>query len=316
MRHREPSYNKFQEQVGMHRVHNLVNDYTNATTRVVADRDEHIFSELVKQGSDEALFNAGALALDVASKSSIDDAERIYWLQRANQSWSRISAKVSKTGNLTHGAVNSAIHHATLPAYQVMLLSETLPDFKVRNRMYDNLCQIGECAIGKFSELTTQERTRLNIERQMRLAGTIGELSILLMLQRFARNKLNNREQLTLPSRLSEDNGINRRAGSPIAKAWDINIFQQFDTDDIIDNPFKIQVKTRKPRHQKHYSYNDEITLVHIREDLFVADKENHDKLSPLTIIRELIHDYRGSATKTLLRRLDNRTEKLLDILG
>jgi len=313
MRQREPNFQKYiqtSSSISPPGVIRLIDDYRSIDSGTVTERDCTIVENLTKNGSDLGLYYAGAIALDIASREMLDRDERVTWLLQAYNNWSRINENTLRTGNLTALAINSVMHQAALPSYQAILTAGSLPKREARSAMYLRLMGLGRMSITRLAELAGPEASIARIDERKDLAGTIGELSVLLLMQRFARQELDDKEQITLPSRFSEDRGKKRHRGSTIVNAWDLSVFQQFSSSDQIEMPYRIQVKTRENNHNPHYEYGKGISLVRIREDLSLSSDEHRNNSLGIKIIKELLDESNSSATT---ETLNARTELLLD---
>ncbi len=295
----------------------LLNSYSGLEVDVLTDRDVEIYDALQDSGSALSLYLAGAVALDIASKRSLSDTERLGWITNASDSWRQILDTSTITGGVSHFTVDSSIRLSALPSYTSILLNNELPTEKIRTKYYKDLCLIGGLACKKWQE-SVQAReqhfdTKLSRDNRIRLAGTIGELAVLMLYQRFIKQELGDKEQLALTSRLTEDRGIGRNGGSYEVTAWDISVFQQFNEENI-EMPYKIQVKTSdKNKAQRSFRYSDDVSVVVIKKDLALTPDEQENGFSPSQIICDILAEQENSNTSATNRRLEERTEKLLD---
>lgn len=149
----------------------------------------------------------------------------------------------------------------------------------------------------------------------------MAELAILMLHQRWTLENLDDGSQLALPSRFTEDHGINHRhRGSASITAWDVSVFQQLDDDDPITIPYKIQVKSKSQRngdHPAHYEYTDDISVVCPQEDLLVTHREAREqRINAGKILYQLRLDHEGEGNTPALKEiLIRRSDTLLDLI-
>lgn len=322
MHQREPSHHKYVQQLSDQRIVNIgqaLNMYTGFENDYLVDRDIKAHSSLVHRGSDLSLFLAGSMALDIASKCKLSIDERSNWIDEARHSWQEVLDNGERLGRLSNSTIESSIALSSLSSYASILLNNQLPNQKLRDKYFGRLCETGRISYEKWEQIKSVNPnydTKELRDRRIRLSGIIGELSILMLLNRFIKYELDDQEQIALPSRLTEDRGINRRKGSSLVNAWDVSLFQQFEGYDI-EMPNKIQVKTTsKNSNSNHFAYQSDIANVYIKEDLAITAKEQQYGFSPSIIISDILAEQEGSHTTQITNRLDNRTEKLLDVIN
>ncbi len=324
MQRREPAYSKFKRDLSDRNVINLnrvLEGYDGLSCDSITKRDIDTHLDLVETGSEAGLVIAGSVALEIASKPKNTEAQKLEWLTNANDNWSSIIDRGSKLGNISNYVIESAVKKSSLPSYMSILLNNELPNTKVRQKYYTDLCSIGIGMYNKFQNDYSQRESdtfnnKSEVIKRIRLAGLIGELAVTMLFQRFVRNELGDKEQIALTSLFSQDRGINRSRGSTEIRAWDVTIFQQFDHDDI-ETPYLIQVKTTKnhPKKEK-FQYTSDISMLHIKEDLAINDQEVQRGFSPIHIVADLLSEQEGSDSPSTKTRLDQRTDKLLDVIN
>lgn len=324
MQRREPAYSKFRQDLSDRNVINLnrvLEGYDGLGCEYITKRDVDTYQDLVGGSSEAGLVIAGSVALEIASKPENTEAQKLEWLTNANDNWSSVIDKGSRLGHISNFVIESAMQKSSLPSYMSLLLNSELPNTKVMQKYYADLCSVGNCMYDKFqNDYAQRESDTFNskpeVIKRIRLAGLIGELAVTMLFQRFVRNELGDKEQVALPSLFSQDRGINRNRGSTEVRAWDVTVFQQFDHDDI-ETPYLIQVKTTKNHPKKDkFHYTKDISMLHIKEDLAINDQEERRGFSPIHIIADLLSEQEGSDSPSTKTRLDQRTDKLLDVIN
>jgi len=322
MKHDNPSFGRYVADSNRQNVHSLgkiIDSYDGLAHEYITDRDVRAHQDLVENGNDLSLRIAGAVALDIASKPQNSEQEILTWIDQANTDWQKVIDSNVRVKSFSIEAIKSSIQQQSLPSYLTILLNKELPNKEIRDRYYEGLCDVSTISNSKIRQAIIDKRevnSKDNLNQLLHLSGIIGELAVTLLMQRFIRHELADEEQLALPSRFSEDRGIRRKRGSPIVTAWDVSIFQQF-TDEDIEMPYKIQVKTTWNHHkQDKFSYTDDISSVFIKEDLAITTKEQQYGFSPSFIISDILAEQEGSHTAQTTNRLNSRTEKLLDAIN
>lgn len=324
MQRREPAYSKFRQDLYDRNIINLnrvLEGYDGLSCDSITKRDIDTHHDLVESGSEAGLVIAGSVALEIASKPENTEAQRLEWLTNASDNWSSVMDKGSRLGYVSNFVIESAMHKSSLPSYMSLLLNRELPNTKVMQKYYVDLCSVGIGMYDKFQyDYSQRESDTFNnksgVTKRIRLAGLIGELAVTMLFQRFVRNELGDKEEVALPSLFSQDRGLNRNRGSAEVRAWDITVFQQFGHDNV-ETPYLIQVKTTKNHPKKDkFHYASDISMVHIKEDLAINGQEQQRGFSPIHIISDLLSEQEGSDSPSTKTRLNQRTNKLLDTIN
>lgn len=137
MKHSEPSFGKYLASTSGNSVMRQIDAYlaTNDST-TIEHRDITVHQALLHNGSDEGLYTAGAIALDLASRPDVEPDERADWLAVAHQDWREVLDKSVTMHNMSSFAIKSALDLAALPSYASILLHGRLPDEPARRTMY------------------------------------------------------------------------------------------------------------------------------------------------------------------------------------
>ena len=221
-----------------------------------------------------------------------------------------------EAGQVDEATRRSAIGLASLPSYLELMYGNRIPDQKVQQTMYTKLCDV---ALKAYS-LQSSEKTNSEPTTNGRVAIGIGaELAVLLLHQRFTIQRLgDNSQMLALPSRLSEDHGVRRRnRKNPAANGWDISVMTMYPNDREPVLRYKVQVKSSAHAASYREGYAKDIISVNANEDLMIGKKERRlGRTLIRTIPIECNSELKGMADEWTTKRLDRRTDKLLEILG
>ncbi len=258
-------------------------------------------------GLESALYFAGAMNLEIAASNPIlDEEQRIGFLANAKANWERvISLRKVVSGEVDKNSQLAAVGLACLPLHASIAVNGRNPNLSTIRRSYDQLLDIGQRSVNS-TLLTHGKNDEHSILRNQDLRGGISEITVLLLLQRFALKHTYDNEWVAVPSLLSQDRAT-RNKGSAESGAWDTSVFSQRDAISPPQLTYKIQVKTRVV--PNGLLYDDDISQVAVRNDLSLGSRE----MAFDAVIRECDVEQLGdcSASDTL----DKRTELILDIL-
>lgn len=140
------------------------------------------------------------------------------------------------------------------------------------------------------------------------LRGDLAELGIYLLLLRQSM-KMGSETWFPLPAFRSEDCQPLLFDGQPVRQSWDISVYTKHSQQSPACLTYKVQVKA-----SPHFelAYTDDVTVVYL-SDLQLDD---HRKCGVHTIPEECFAElYRGDPRR-YSQQLDERTDKLLEILG
>jgi hypothetical protein len=286
----------------------------NASHIDISDKEANLVDQIANLGSQDALNTAGAIALDLAARSDNTPDEQISWLVRSHDLWQRAIDRSTRTGAVEDATIHSAIGLAALPSYSELLYGKRIADSGIQQRMYADLSSIALLTDGYWTSAVAKGDN----DARGDAAGIMAELAVLLLHQRFVIQRLGDDSMLSLPSRISEDRGPTRRRGSHVSDGWDVSILTKSpDGEPVLT--YKVQVKTHSKTKGRKFIYADDITEVRVNNDLKIAHDASSAETVPMplrAIILDCNDELLGSADSATIKRLDERTEKLLDILG
>lgn len=272
------------------------------------DRQLGIAEELGNLTSEAALFASGAMFQDLACSHPLGIEQKIGFLATAQQRWEEaLKLRQISSPNLGRHSQTAAVGLACLPLWASIAVDSKNPPLTALRKAYNQLIDIGMDSVvavrGLNGRLTAAQK-----EKNGDLRGGISEISVLLLLQRFALKELGDNSWVAVPSLLRQ-NLAKKRKGTYVNKAWDVSVFTQANPEDNVELTYKVQVKTRHS--EKDASYAPGIQLVAVRDDL--ADLTGETLPFDAIVMgcaAERDRDFKRSPP------LERRTDKLLDILG
>lgn len=258
--------------------------------------------KLKKVGLPISLLFAGEIAIESAHSDSPTLATS--WLRYAKQ---HLDTAVDKAKDPDHydpsSQLRALVKKAHLKPYAHVLTHDTLPGAGLVTPMYDRLIQIGR----SFSQITPEEMQEISEDSRIEIAGTLGELAVLLLGQRYALNTIGCNTWLPMQSKFSEDHGgdcLNHTDEF----TWDIGIHTH-TAPEPIEQSYAVQIKTSDT--------NTDLApgpgVLFISPDLALYPGE---KIIPRIIITSCFYEQDPTINHDRISAdLDARTEKFLDCL-
>lgn len=259
------------------------------------------FGRLQKTGAQGI---TGDMFLELAFEQPNPDAA-LELFAEADSHWNR-AIGLHEAGEGHGEGFGAAFSLAQRDLYQWRLLApEILPPASVVEKSYTQMLDL---ALGMTEELSSQVQ-RVKSDYNMTVTGQLAEVEAWLLLQRFGL-QLGDGSWLATSSSFTEDRG---NAAYRRRTSWDISVWTQTDTESAPERAYKVQIKTTA--NGNSCIYNEDVALVNLCDDMALPNSHGQTRRIPLgTIARECASEQAGSEHAT--RRLDQRTEKLLDILG
>jgi len=281
----------------------------------VYPRDIELVSKIAYEGSVGSLNMAGAIALDIAARPNLTSDQQLEWLVYASDIWKIAVDDARQRGIVDIHSIGAATGLATLPSYFDIIYNQRIPDIDSQRSMYEKLCGLAIDA----QRLRKNSGRRGDIPTTLRAAGIASELSVLLLHQRFVLHNLGDTSQMVaLPSRISEDNWLrNKDQETTVSNGWDVSIMTKYPDDQSPVLAYKVQVKTSQNADDKSPDYASDIVKVNVAQDLIVTEQERkRGRVLVRTIPAECYAELSGNAARVTIKKLNKRTEKLLDVLG
>ncbi len=264
---------------------------------------------LLENTTAAGLMAAGDICLEQAARSCQID-EIGYWAKRAETDYLKgiRREKMSNGGHITPRSAHAMIQIDQLPLVLSFAAADELPKPKLVEKIY---LQTVETARGIAAEYT-KSRHDLDAVTRAEFKGLFGEVSVLLLAQRYGLRNHPDSSWQAYRALLSQDK--RNRPHSSINRAWDLSIFT--DVGDGPTMPYKVQVcLTQQGSHDRRFKQRDhqaeDISLLFVRENLF----EYHKTFSAWKIINEVYWESFGNDTSALTEVLDQRTEKFLNVI-
>lgn len=266
--------------------------------------DLEAIDRVLRHGSQEAHFIAGAMCEDLALRDNTQPDEQLRLLDVSRNIWGYATQKWWYRPEVSSWTLRSAANLAftDLVAYSVQ--ENALPSEEVQHAIYDDLLNVALRAAQLQALRTKQDYA----QEAKDVTGVLAELALALVHNRFSLVELGG-SQISKPSKITEDRGnIVVLDGANFYTGWDLSVFQD-DSPEPLELVYKIQAKSRK---NDDYVYLPGIVVVNISEDLAIGKKE-HTKgtLRPSGLVRELFDDRHNPSLSTT-KKLDFRTEKYL----
>ncbi len=170
-------------------------------------------------------------------------------------------------------------------------------------------------SVNSYNRIIDPAGSPEKIKTRIKLAGVFAEVSIMALLMRNGlriREKPDEMDYFALMSHLTADHA--NIGGNSVEKAWDVDVITDVGSG-CLSYPYKVQVKSSQNANRlSGRTDSSEISKVILRPDLQADPKE---RLSVTTIINECsyVESSQGN-THRINAQLNQRTEKLLDILG
>lgn len=271
------------------------------------DRLEHYHSET-------HLETAAAMCLEMAAMPDLDIMEKIELTERAQTNWENTLAinRVSSDVLGRHSQV-AAMQLACLPLWKRLILTEKNAPLTEIEAAYNRLLQIGKLSMVALEANYDKGRRAVDLDPS-HLRGGVAEISVLLLLHRFALKQMQANSWVALPSLYSQNRG-HASKGAYLRDGWDISVYTQTRSDLPVKRAYKLQVKSR--RHLRpHKEYEEDVTVVAVTDDLVLKQGV---RVTNNTILHECVSENEAETRKQrkdTSRRLNLRTERLLDILG
>lgn len=189
------------------------------------------------------------------------------------------------------------------PALPKVLIDRKLPERGVVRGMYERMIGLGNDTLKFIPDIFNR-----NDNSAIELKGILGEMAVMSLAQRYSLRDGSSQVWLPIQSMFSEDHGGNCIAETD-EESWDMSIFTQYDLDDPVKLPYKIQIKTAARR----YEQDNGVTYVNICPDLKLHNKEDPRSVIGSILVGCSLEIKRPNKCERITDLLDQRTEMLLD---
>lgn len=269
----------------------------------------------------EALGTSGALFLDIASRDMLDGAEKRMQLENSEDALRATVDKWMGTEQMDDNVLRAAMNLACLPVRKSLLLDMCLPDTETQAEIHADLLDLARTGVEFYYALHG------GTPRRWRTSGVLGELTLLMLDNRFTSAKLGDNSRQATPALYSEDNVWSTKLEAQQTTPWDISIYTQFAPNQAALT-YKIDAKAsedaaRKMDEKEETPDHEDVDIVTIQTDLAVTADEckisrgRHSVNGVFSqyIISELLRESDGTASQADIDNLDMRTAQFLDIL-
>ncbi len=265
----------------------------------------------VEQQTKLGYLYAGRLCIQTAIQKPGKECEKTEWLRRAQYNLEKsVDAEFAEKSRLGATSFEAKKLITQLPHYEWMATKRKLSAPDVVDSVYKNLALVGIEQSKTLDNLYEESRkfgcfTPLVQEDISGLHGQLAETSVLLLLQRYAANHMQDQSFLPIPSLIREEQNHVR----DVNPNWDISIYNHLAPSLPVTLPYKVQVKASD--FLEHDTYAPDIQVVHVKSDLRLDDDEF---LKTHTIVREVWQELTNE-NASISARLDDRTYLLLEQL-
>lgn len=255
-------------------------------------------------GYSEAVRIAAGMFIETAYDPELPLQEREELFEQGNTIYERLSRKGFKGGIMTGDAATASTRLALRPAYEALVLRDSLPTPAEEEQSYTRLLH-ASADIAANLAMTPEEGSSIRND----LIGCTSEISVQLLLMRFGIREVPG-EYGPFFTFVSEDYGDGRRA--TIRNRWDVSVYTEGEEAKPPKVAHKVQVKTT---HNEYAAckgdYAEDIAVVYTLEDL----KVGKHALRFATIIQECFYEAEHGVER-VTPYLNRRTNQLLDIMG
>ncbi len=236
-----------------------------------------------------------------------DDSDQIVrCTDKAVERLSSLRDKSKRFDVVSDVTLRAEVIDAYLPFYGILADTKQLPESK-----------IGECVMRKLADTALDVSDKWDhynhkIHKVGRLVGCASEIGALLLLQRFAAEKIGDGTWWPAPTTVTD--ARLHSSGSQWNGNWDINCFTQLgDTPEL---SYRLEIKSSQVALERsNRSYDDDIHVVAFREDVLTGES---GKAWPLRSMLTLF-DSANHQPRVLCHNpdsvLDDMTNRLLDKL-
>lgn len=210
---------------------------------------------------------------------------------------------------VSDATLRAEVIDAYLPFYGILADTKKLPEYRLGERVIGKLVDVALNVSDRWDDY--EHKLRQNHDATQ-LTGCAAELGALMLLQRFAVEKIGDGSWWPAPTTVTD--ARLHSSGSQWNGNWDINCFTQLsDTPEL---SYRLEVKSSEvARDRSNRGYDDDIHVVAFREDVLTGESGRAWPLSGmLTLFGSSEHEPR-MLCHSPDSVLDDMTDRLLDKL-
>ncbi len=258
----------------------------------------------------EGLFSGlliGEIAVEEATK--VDATFASGWLSFARKKLDKVaeSSYIDDENDDTNVA-RALLRLTQLEALETIYSYHQMPS---ENQALDMYLSLGQLGVDLLDKRKVDENNQSRISSNIK--GVLGEMAVLLLIERYALKEIGADSFVALQSMLSEDHGGDC-IRYDISPSWDINILTRLSLEEAIEKTYRLQIKNSKfyfPNTKRNDLF---VTNVFLDPDLAVY--ENEQNISERIIRGCYIEMHNLASLERLSSELDKRNEQLLEIIG
>ncbi len=261
-------------------------------------------SRLFKNTGIQGMVLAGEALLDQATKTTNLEEAQTHYVDAINVLKTVEYLSANGPDNLAAYVARARIIESFIPARAYMGSEKRLPpnDGSIFRNIYQTLVEEMVRLRDAYRKVDYRPDKAL-------LIGQLGELTVLSLLTRFEVQNINDQSYCALPSLFTEDRQLNLSLNS--FGPWDISIYTHMGEKEP-RLTYRLQVKNQCEASTREEGYTD-LSWVDLRRDLALYSSESHVDTK---IAEDMATEfYFNNANHQVTRRLNIRTEKLLDVI-
>lgn len=282
------------------------------------DKKAAIVTDLEDEGVISGIVLAGDLSLSLSYLHD-DIDHKIAFFNRAKEDWERALKVQSYRSNHTDAVVGrAAISLVFLKQHRALNFYDQLASPEDQDQTYRRLIEIGQRCLEGWDYYENLRK----ISHCHELAGVVSEIDVLLLLLRFTRT-LGDSSWAPLPALVTQDRGKRVTDQTMARNGWDIGVYTHTDETKAPELTYKIQVKTDRNQRiksdkidQASIKYDDDIVVVYARNDLSLDPNFRMARNFVINTCNEELHAPNSKSRRPLSRKLNQQTDKLLEIIG
>jgi hypothetical protein len=281
--------------------HILATEAFNPEVRAVSELADIAFA-LGEVAEPQARLSSADMFREIATHANEDDA--LGYEMEAQNRYKDLVEAYTIDGNPQHLVAIKALKQLTYAhtyGWHAINGWSMLPPDAIHRQTFGKMRMLGEIAAKKQYELSGDQR--------ISFAGELGEISVLLLLQRAAL-KIGSTGYWPYPSLFSEDNTMRSSIKScSVRNSWDISVLTQTDSANPPERSYALQVKTKRHARDHRNEYAQGISVIFLQD---IVDKYRNDK-EPLSVVVPRILEHEANDEDYAKVALDEMTDRLLD---